>query len=53
MIVPAFGVNKYRILEANQRPGAGQPRAPTHRGLVRGFVDTLFPETRGRRAAAL
>ncbi|HEX5659046.1 MAG TPA: hypothetical protein VFX59_17750 [Polyangiales bacterium] len=48
MIVPSLADDKYWIIEANERPGLAnhepQPTAPR-------FVDTLFPETKGRRVA--
>lgn len=46
MIVPSLGGGKYWIIEANERPGlANHEPQPT----AARFVDTLFPETRGRR----
>ncbi len=46
MIVPSVGGDKYWIIEANERPGlANHEPQPT----AARFVDTLFPETKGRR----
>lgn len=48
MIVPSPTGEQYWILEANERPGlANHEPQPT---ALR-FIDTLFPETRGRRKA--
>jgi GNAT-family acetyltransferase (TIGR03103 family) len=46
MIVPAVSGDTYWIIEANERPGlANHEPQPT----AARFVDTLFPETKGRR----
>jgi GNAT-family acetyltransferase (TIGR03103 family) len=46
MIVPRLNGDKYWIIEANERPGlANHEPQPT----AARFVDTLFPETKGRR----
>jgi GNAT-family acetyltransferase (TIGR03103 family) len=46
LMVPSLSGDKYWILEANERPGlANHEPQPT----AACFVDTLFPETKGRR----